>query len=303
MNNSKFSDLAKVAMANPNLKNMRPVVEKELLHYDILYALEKEGFLDALVFQGGTSLRLCHGGNRFSEDLDFAGGKDFTSQHLRPIKECIEDYICARYGVDVAVKQPKELRDQPAYNEIKVDKWQIAVTTSPSQRDMPKQKIKLEIANIPAYTSEPSALNINYDFLKEYENTIIITETLEEIMADKLVSLPACQKYVRFRDIWDLAWLQQQGAQINPELIEKKLNDYKIQNYDQLLTSAVQRLPSMVNDKKFLTEMQRFIPADVLERTLEKDKFNLYLQSALGGMFKEVNNELYGKKQSFEFNM
>ncbi|CDG92427.1 hypothetical protein XBP1_330002 [Xenorhabdus bovienii str. puntauvense] len=28
-------------------------------------------------FQGGTSLSLCYGGNRFSEDLDFAGGKDF----------------------------------------------------------------------------------------------------------------------------------------------------------------------------------------------------------------------------------
>ncbi|HET6629122.1 MAG TPA: nucleotidyl transferase AbiEii/AbiGii toxin family protein, partial [Woeseiaceae bacterium] len=46
----------------------RPVVEKELLHYDILFALDTEGLLDPLTFQGGTSLRLCYGAQRFSED-------------------------------------------------------------------------------------------------------------------------------------------------------------------------------------------------------------------------------------------
>ncbi|WP_254693758.1 nucleotidyl transferase AbiEii/AbiGii toxin family protein [Shewanella sp. MEBiC00475] len=44
--------------------------------------IEKGGLLDKLTFQGGTSLRLCYGGNRFSEDLDFAGGKDFSSAML-----------------------------------------------------------------------------------------------------------------------------------------------------------------------------------------------------------------------------
>ncbi len=38
---------------------MRPVIEKELLHYDILYALDEARVLDNLVFQGGTSQRLC----------------------------------------------------------------------------------------------------------------------------------------------------------------------------------------------------------------------------------------------------
>lgn len=32
--------------------HMRPVIEKELLHYDILFALETEGPLDQLTFQG-----------------------------------------------------------------------------------------------------------------------------------------------------------------------------------------------------------------------------------------------------------
>ena len=39
------------AMEDPRLHGRRPVVEKELLHYDILFALERGGFLDRLVFQ------------------------------------------------------------------------------------------------------------------------------------------------------------------------------------------------------------------------------------------------------------
>lgn len=70
-----FSALVDLAMAHPGLSATRPVVEKELLHYEIFQALDAEGLLKDLVFQGGTSLRLCRGSDRFSEDLDFAGGR------------------------------------------------------------------------------------------------------------------------------------------------------------------------------------------------------------------------------------
>ena len=47
----------KVLEANGDSGN-RPVIEKELLHYDILFALDQAGMLDNVVFQGGTSLRM-----------------------------------------------------------------------------------------------------------------------------------------------------------------------------------------------------------------------------------------------------
>ena len=88
-----FQYLVDLAMEDAGTKGMRPVVEKELLHYDILFALQKGGFLDGLVFQGGTALRLCHGSPRFSEDLDFAGGVDFTSAHLAPLADHLKDFF------------------------------------------------------------------------------------------------------------------------------------------------------------------------------------------------------------------
>ena len=56
-----FDALVAMAMAIPGRAHMRPVIEKELLHYDLLFCLDQEGILDQLTFQGGTSLRLCHG--------------------------------------------------------------------------------------------------------------------------------------------------------------------------------------------------------------------------------------------------
>lgn len=66
-------------------QTMAPVIEKELLHYEILRAMEEDGLLGDLVFQGGTCLRLCYGASRYSEDLDFAGGFDFDAADLEAL--------------------------------------------------------------------------------------------------------------------------------------------------------------------------------------------------------------------------
>ena len=143
------------------------LIEKELLHYDILFALEKSGLLDKLTFQGGTSLRLCYGEISFKRNhLDFAGGKDFSSAMLADMKCSVEKDLANDTGLNT-VKEPKDLTaEDPKYSELSIDKWQIAaiLVTSPERKDLPKQKIKVEVANIPAYTREPQPLQINYDF-------------------------------------------------------------------------------------------------------------------------------------------
>lgn len=299
-----FALLVNKAMQVENVSHMRSVIEKELLHYDILFALEKGGLLDKLTFQGGTSLRLCYGGNRFSEDLDFAGGKDFSSAMLADMKHCIEKYIGERYGLEVTVKEPKDLKQDPVYSELSIDKWQIAVVTSPERKDLPKQKIKVEVANIPAYTREPQPLLINYDFLPDgYSDTLILTESLDEVMADKIISLPATTRYVRHRDIWDLAWLQQQGATLNMDLVENKVSDYKLEHFNKMLENFLDRLPSIVSSEAFIAEMKRFLPTDVFDRTLAQDKFQVYLQNTLAKLFKTVSNELLGNVTNNEFRM
>lgn len=264
---------------------MRPVIEKELLHYDILFCLDQEGILDRLTFQGGTALRLCHGSPRFSEDLDFAGGTAFAGGQLQAIQSCIERYLGRRYGLEVSVKEPAQLRDEADYAGVVVDKWQVAVVTAARRRDWPKQRIKIEVANIPAYSREPRSILVNYDFLPDgYGDTLVMTESLDEVMADKLISLVNTVRYVRHRDIWDLRWLHQRGARINPTWLRQKIKDYGIADYPARLDAMGIRLPEIIHGAAFRNELSRFIPMDVQERTLGRAKF----YDALAGQIRDL---------------
>lgn len=85
-------------------QTMAPVIEKELLHYEILRAMEEDGLLGDLVFQGGTCLRLCYGASRYSEDLDFAGDFDFDAADLALILYFMLITICGHtYALTLSV--------------------------------------------------------------------------------------------------------------------------------------------------------------------------------------------------------
>ena len=290
-----FVALVEKAIAESGGARNRPVIEKELLHYDILVALDRAGLLDEIVFQGGTSLRLCYGSSRYSEDLDFAGGYDFNTKTMTEIKAVLEKYIGARYGLEVSVKEPNSLMKEPEYAELRVDKWQVAIVTAPGQKDLPKQRIKLEVSNIPAYTKAPQPLKQNYDFLPDgYRDTLVYVESLDEIMADKIISLPATRKYVRHRDIWDLMWLQQEGATIKKELIKNKINDYNIDGFMEMLETRISSIDDIVNSRAFEQEMRRFLSQEAYDRPLGKDKFRPFLTSNLVTLLTSVKKELNG---------
>lgn len=290
---ASFERLTDLAMSEPGRLQMRPVIQKELLHYDILYRLDAEGLLDQLTFQGGTALRLCYGSNRFSEDLDFVGGRSFSRKQLDSIKTCIEHYIGQRYGLTVTVQEPKDLKAEREYADLKVDKWQVSVVTAPTRPDVPQQRIKIEVANIDAYSREPRPLALNYSFLPDgYGDTLVLVETLDEIMADKLVSLVNTTQYVRNRDIWDLRWLSQQGAKVRAEWVARKVDDYSIDHYQEKLANMIDRLPEIVNGDQFQNEMKRFIPSSVIDRTLSKPKFVSFLTTEVTHLLKTLKQEL-----------
>lgn len=296
-----FDTLVTEAIQQNGLAGLRPVVEKELLHYDILFCLSEAGLLKSLTFQGGTSLRLCYNSNRFSEDLDFAGGTEFCSADLAEMKDCIEHYLGNRYGLEVTVKEPKELRNEPAYSEVNVDKWQISVTTALERRNIPRQRIKIEIANITAYTRTVRQLVRNYSVLPDgYSDILINVETLDEVMADKLVAFPASTKHIRYRDMWDLVWLKQQGAVLRSDLVSKKLLDYRLVDFNEKLLVRIDSLPNIIGSGDFHQEMKRFIPATVYETSLGKEGFSLFLRDTLTELLMQLKRELYEKGDKTE---
>src|SRR3546814_11611197 len=105
-------------------------------------------------------------------------------------------------------------------------------------------------------------------------------------MADKLVSLPLSQKRLRHRDIWDLRWLAQQGAQPSVQWVTNKVGDYgQMQaDYLQKLDAMASRLPDIVSGTVFNREMSRFLPQDVQARTIQAKGFDVFLASEVADL-------------------
>jgi len=269
-----------------------PVLEKELLHYEVLAALDKARFLDSLVFQGGTSLRLCYGSERFSEDLDFAGGSGFDGGQMSGIKEVLESEIASRYDVEVHVKEPsRRVLEQKgiAQSSVQVDCWQIQVVTSQGRPDIPQQRIKLEVASVPAHTRSVRALLVNYEELPYgYSNILVPVEEPEEIAADKLLAL-AVSAHTRYRDIWDLRWLAarpQFARERLSGLLRKKVEDYHVaEGFQQVIAYFLPKLPGLVNSDEFLNLMRRFLPATTVQQTLGRELFRQHLAETLEELY------------------
>ena len=272
----------------PDGENLRPVIEKEVLHYDILRALEQAGLLGHLTFQGGTALRLCYGSARYSEDLDFVGGPDFAANALDALAE-----------VDPPSRETASTPDR-----VTVTRWQVALVTAPARPDIPKQRIRIEVANVPAYSGELRALQRNYASLPDgYEDILVPVESMDEIMADKLLSLVASEKTVRYRDLWDLPWLHQQGVSPHVEWLRAKITDYGVNDYQTRLQRRLADLSSLIQGDAFRKQMTRFLPMAVLERTLERPGFLDYLERINRELLTNVQQGLTGASGGPAFRM
>ena len=301
MKQEDFKLYVEKAMADSEMAAMRPVVEKELLHYEIFNALDEDGLLKNLVFQGGTSLRLCRGSERFSEDLDFVGGKDFSSASMEKVKDCLIKHIGERFGLKVTVKEPGPAQRDALVN---VTKWMVSIETNPGSPDIPRQKIKIDIANIPAYTREPIPLRLNYSVLEGMRSPIVITESIDEILADKLVALPTSiakleggtliptPAKIRHRDIWDIAWLVGQGARLQLGLIHSKIADYGVEHYEVLLENAIQTIHGIATGTVFTAQMQRFITKSAHERAFKTPGYDAFLASKVSQLFAAIKSDL-----------
>lgn len=45
---------------------------------------------------------------------------------MAAIIACVEHHLGARYGLEVIVREPHELKTEPEYADVRVDKWQVS---------------------------------------------------------------------------------------------------------------------------------------------------------------------------------
>jgi predicted nucleotidyltransferase component of viral defense system len=241
---------------------------KETIHFHLLSALSDAGVLRHVVFQGGTALRLCYGGERYSEDLDFVCGRagayldevqfeSLIQQALETAKKTLQ----RDFQIDpnqIVLKQPSHPMAIRS-DKVSVAVWQIAVPIS-STPHSPKSHLKIEFANVPSYDSGPNVAKAT-EGLVQIQDVILRVESANEILADKAVALTA-REALKHRDIWDVWFLTNKlNAKADQDIVARKFADY---GTPDVQAKAKQRLDELTRDstaRSFLNEMKRFLPA------------------------------------------
>ena len=273
-----FDRLVEEAMrASPELTSVRAVVEKELLHHDILREMNAAGLLAGMTFIGGTCLRACYGSPRLSEDLDFTGGQDFTRQTLGSLASVLIARLEKKYSLKVQVAEPMK-------ETLGVDTWKMTLLTHPERKDLPPQRIHIDICAVPSHISRPMMLRNFYGIDMGTSGLIIRAQSREEILADKLIALAFRPNRIKNRDLWDILWLKQQGIEMPSALIPVKIADHRREELEfmdqiRLRSASLGADPSV--RMAFIDEMRRFLPAKTVAATLEKEDFWAYLTALI----------------------
>ena len=219
-------------------------IVKSLLHDCIFQALYNHNLLAKIVFQGGTALQRIYNLPRFSEDLNFVcphPDNDFFADFNQKFRIAIMESL-SQYGIEtdrVYVKSPDELNE--SQEALKVRRWEMRIDLAGKgrRRDM----VRIEIAHIPAEDSEQKLL---MPFAPQYMQCppiLLNVESEKEIMADKIVAL-CCRPYLKYRDVFDLWYLQESGIRYDNGMVEKKFEAYQVDKKTVLggLENKIQKL-------------------------------------------------------------
>ena len=216
----------------------------------ILAGLYNGGFFNEAAFYGGTCLRIFHGLQRFSEDMDFsllAPNEDFDfTKYFQPI---IDQFALVDRNVEIKKKDKKNFgKEESAFLKDNTDVYDITFQTEKSI------KIKIEVD-----TQPPMSFHTEQKLLLLPESFMTRCFTLPCLYAGKMHALVyrAWKKRVKGRDWYDFEWYVRHNVPLNfTHLHERAL---QFNNEDITKESFLEKL----NEHLATTDINQ-VKADVL---------------------------------------
>jgi predicted nucleotidyltransferase component of viral defense system len=200
----------KLAKYNPTCAEDELMALKEITQEVVLYSLQKVGFFRDVCFLGGTSLRIIHGVNRFSEDLDFSTNNINRTFDLEYYLGRAMNEMNA-YGYDLNINK-KDIDDRAVKSRfLKDDSIKKVITFKYKQDPRKLIKIKVEID-----TDPPEGANRVVEFIEFPEDFSIASYDLPTLMSGKIHAL-LCRPYPKGRDWFDFFWYI--SNKISPNLV------------------------------------------------------------------------------------
>ena len=216
----------------------------------ILAGLYNGGFFNEAAFYGGTCLRIFHGLQRFSEDMDFsllAPNEDFDfTKYFQPI---IDQFALVDRNVEIKKKDKKNFgKVESAFLKDNTDVYDITFQTEKSI------KIKIEVD-----TQPPMSFHTEQKLLLLPESFMTRCFTLPCLYAGKMHALVyrAWKNRVKGRDWYDFEWYVRHNVPLNfTHLHERAL---QFNNEDITKESFLEKL----NEHLTTTDINQ-VKADVL---------------------------------------
>lgn len=205
-----------------------PIIKKrgilrEYLQARFLASLYRQKHSAKLSFVGGTSLRILHGLNRFSEDLDFDNLGVNISQLENIIHESVstfnkENIHCVVKTKHMGVNFYAELRFEKILHEL-------GISTNPKEKMM----IKVDIGDWWKGQQTQVKLMKRFGIIEQ-----VLTNTPDQLLAQKLTAYVR-RNQTQPRDMYDVVWLYSQNALLDKKILAKN-------NLSNILSLAINKI-------------------------------------------------------------
>lgn len=255
---------------------------KEIAQEIMLFSLWRADFFEVAAFQGGTSLRILHGLNRFSEDIDFILLEPNPAFSWQPYLDNLTE-TCNEFGIEPEALDKKHM--DKAVRTALIKDTSIANQLNLSfmgNRGDRKLTIKLEIDCNP-----PAGSDFEYSYLDFPVDFEVCHQDMSSNFALKTHAL-LCRGFLKGRDWYDFNWYIAKGVTPNLLLLKNalvQLGPWQGQglnvNRDWLVTAMGEKIAS-INWQDAAADVERFLrPIEQKSLSLWSERF---FMSKLGNL-------------------
>jgi hypothetical protein len=187
---------------------------REITQEIVLAALGRTDFFQKAAFQGGTCLRVFHGLNRFSEDLDFSLQQPTGIFDLGPYLGALSNELTA-YGYELELADRSKLGQAVRMAFVKDDSLGnlLRLNYKPAAGPLRKLRIKLEVD-----TNPPAGATFETKYLDFPFPSAVCAFDTPSLFAGKFHAL-LCREYLKGRDWYDFIWYTARGTPANYALL------------------------------------------------------------------------------------
>lgn len=208
----------------------------EITQQIILAGLHRGGFFDEAAFYGGTCLRIFHGLNRFSEDMDFSLLKPNSKfQFEKYFPYIIDEFAFIGREVNIQKKDKKLGKVESAFLKDTPEVYNVAFQTEKSI----KIKIEVDVEPPLKFQTEQKLLLQPYSF---YTRCF----TLPDLFAGKMHALVfrVWKNRVKGRDWYDFEWYVRNGVSLDFTHLQERIRQFNGQEMtkDEFMQLLIRRL-------------------------------------------------------------